>query len=562
MDGDTVFSMISVTLGGLALFLFGIHIMTRGLQAVAGDRLRWGLALANRNRLAGISLGTAFGFLIHSSAASAMTVGLVNAGLIRLAGALPILFGANIGTTLSMQVISLQLTDLAFVAIAAGFAVSTVTRRETLKHAGRALLGIGLLFLGMELMSGAIEPHQETMRPWLERIDGTTWRGMLAGIVVAAAFTAIIQSSGATIGMCFVLISAGVFTQLEQVYPLVLGAHIGTSATALLASIGTGIEARRAAIGNLGFNLFNTLLAVAAAPLFLAAIPLTAENLVHQTANLHTAVMLVAAIILLPFSGLCASLVTKATPSRKEAPPGTYLDTRLITTPEDALRASIQELGRGAEICLTSLRLSRNLLDSGDRTKTRAIRRNEVVINEIKTAFRGYLRSLARRRLSRRQALLANYLNHIVDDLERIGDHIERLADLLPRITASRDVTTLDQDKRRLLSELHERTEAVLCKVTASLDARKNRFREGADQVLRERDRYVESSKRIRRHLDDKVAEHEITPAAGLLLSEYVLICNRLVRHCRMIAAEESQRFFRIKGRKLGRTATILDRDE
>ncbi len=555
---DTV-SSIFITAGGLGLLLFGIQIMTAGLRAVAGERLRSTLALATRNRLAGLSLGSLLGLLIHSSAATAMTVGLVNAGLIRLAGALPILFGANIGTTLSMQVISLRLTDLAYVAIALGLLASVAAPRERIRQGGRALLGIGILFLGMDLMSGAIEPHRDAMAPWLQRIDGTTWSGMLLGILVAGAFTAIIQSSGATIGMTFVLISAGVFTEFAQIYPLVLGAHLGTSATALLASIGTSIEARRAAVGNLGFNVFNTLLALVAAPLFFRLIPLTADSLVHQTANLHTAVMAVAAVVLLPFTALYANVVEKLTPSKKPPAEGTHLDPALIPTPEDALRAALLELKRCARICRDSLARARDLLETFDKRQIRAIRMNEAVVNEIKVTFKNYLSLLTRRYLSRRQALFAKYLNHVVVDLERIGDHIENLGTLTDTMARTGQPDPSDRRLVRPLFELHEKADRVLRAVEVSLDPASGDFDDCADAILEARDDYVACSATIRNELDEKVARHEIPPAAGLYLSEYIISCDRLVRHGKMIAIEEKQPFFQFKEKKFGRVAVYLD---
>ncbi len=559
MSAEDLLSLIFITGGGLALFLFGIHIMTGGLRAVAGERLRAVLALATRNRIAGLSLGTTLGFLIHSSAASVMTVGLVNAGLIRLAGSLPILFGANIGTTLSMQVVSLRLTDLAFVAIAVGFAVSMTAPRESIRQGGRAFLGIGILFLGMEIMSDAIEPHRDAMRPWLEHVDGSTWSGMLLGILAAGLFTGIIQSSGATIGMCFVLISAGVFTELQQVYPLVLGAHMGTSATALLASIGARIEARRAAFGNLAFNSFNTLLALAAAPLFLRVIPLTADSLIHQTANLHTAVMVVAAVLLLPFVGFYAATIEKLTPSGKPSVPGTHLAPELTPTPENALRAAVKELKRCASICRQSLECERGLLKDFDKSTARTIRMNEEVVNEIKGTFKNYLAALTRRYLSRRQALFAKYLNHIVGDLERIGDHIANMAELAQRLSQTGQSEALQRKIVDPLFDIHQKAERTLQAVEVSMDTEGNEFPEKGAAILRARDAYVETSAAFRKELDETVARHEMNAATGMILSEYVISCDRLVRHCKMIAIEQQQPFFKFKDTKLGRVAKPLE---
>jgi phosphate:Na+ symporter len=239
---------------------------------------------------------------MHSSATTVMAVGFINAGLLSLMHSIPVFMGANVGTTLSMQLISFKLTDYALVGVALGFLLMLAGPTPLLRNIGRSLLGFGLLFKGMDLMSGAIQPHREALLPWLSHFDGATWSGMLLGTLLAWAFTAIVQSSGATIGMTFVLITAGVFTSLEQVYPIILGAHLGTTTTALIASLGCGIEGRRGAVANLLFNGFNVLLGLIAAPLFIAGMEMTSSEVLRQTANLHTALMVVAAVILLPFT--------------------------------------------------------------------------------------------------------------------------------------------------------------------------------------------------------------------------------------------------------------------
>jgi phosphate:Na+ symporter len=295
-------------LGGLALFLFGMQLMTEGLRLAAGERLRLIIYRGTGNRLAGLGLGTGLGFLMHSSATTVMTVGFINAGLLSLVHSLPVIMGANIGTTLSMQLISFRLTDYALMAVALGFLVSVAAPSSLVRNIGRSLLGFGLLFNGMDLMSGAIAPHGDLLLPWLSRLDGSTWSGMLLGTLLAWLFTAVVQSSGATIGMIFVLISAGVFTSLQQVYPIVLGAHLGTTTTALIAALGCGIEARRGAVANLLFNGFNVTLALLAAPLLIAAMEFSSDDVVRQTANLHTAIMVIAAVLLLPVTRPIAGL--------------------------------------------------------------------------------------------------------------------------------------------------------------------------------------------------------------------------------------------------------------
>ncbi len=216
MDGTTLFFLVFTVLGGLALFILGMGIMSDGLRVAAGPGLRTLLAKATANRFAGLALGTLLGFLVHSSAASVMLVGFLNAGLMSLAQAVAPMLGTNLGTSLSMQLVSFRLTDYCYVGIVAGLVFQMAVPNPRAKSIGRALVGFGLLFLGMKTMSAAIAPHRDLLRQYLVAIDGQTLSGRLLGVGLAFALTAVIQSSGATIGMAFALADAGVFDSLWQ----------------------------------------------------------------------------------------------------------------------------------------------------------------------------------------------------------------------------------------------------------------------------------------------------------------------------------------------------------
>jgi phosphate:Na+ symporter len=242
MSHGELFFLIFEVLGGLALFILGMGIMSEGLRTAAGSGLRTLLTKTTANRFAGLALGTLLGFLVHSSAASVMFVGFINAGLMNLAQSVAPMLGTNLGTSLSMQLVSFKLTDYAYVGIVLGLILQMAFPRPRVKCLGKALVGFGLLFLGMKVMSGAVAPHRDLLRQYLAGIDGHALSGRLLGVGLAFALTAIIQSSGATIGMAFALSDAGVFESLWQTYPIVIGAQIGTCATALLGSIGPGRE--------------------------------------------------------------------------------------------------------------------------------------------------------------------------------------------------------------------------------------------------------------------------------------------------------------------------------
>jgi phosphate:Na+ symporter len=540
-------------LGGLALFLFGMQLMTEGLRLAAGERLRLIIYRGTGNRLAGLGLGTGLGFLMHSSATTVMTVGFINAGLLSLAHSLPVIMGANIGTTLSMQLISFRLTDYALMAVALGFLVSVAAPSSLVRNIGRSLLGFGLLFNGMDLMSGAIAPHGDMLLPWLSRLDGSTWSGMLLGTLLAWLFTAVVQSSGATIGMIFVLISAGVFTSLQQVYPIVLGAHLGTTTTALIAALGCGIEARRGAVANLLFNGFNVTLALLAAPLLIAAMEFSSDDVVRQTANLHTAIMVIAAILLLPVIRPIAGLLRRLLPSRQPVVAASFLDPELIQRPENALTAVIRESRRSLDIAAGSLEQVRAFVATGKgRRGPPSVRSNEQAINEIRDATQDYLQRLAGRYLSRRQRLLAQYLSRIASDIERVGDYVMHLVTLTEQQRRI-DGAAYDEHTREAVLALFDHAEEVLAATRRSLDPDSAIFPEASHAIEAARDAFSERSQEIRQAVNARVAEHEVPAIVGILFGNLTLSFDALVRHCRLIAREQQQPYFALKPSKLDR---------
>ncbi len=563
MDGHELFFVVFQVLGGLALFIYGMNIMTDGLREAAGHRLRSILSVMTTRKLSGLGLGTLLGALIHSSAATVMLVGFIHAGLMNLIQAVPVILGANIGTTISMQAISFKLSDYALFAVATGFIISMISKTVKRKKMGLSLMGFGLLFLGMTLMSDAIKPYRDTLQPIMAGITADTTRGMLLGILLATGLTAIIQSSGATIGMCFALVHAGVFTSIEQTMPIILGAHIGTCATALLASLGTSIAAKRAAYAHLIFNLFNVALAVAfKGPLIRSLQWITriapdaggdaiAAGVLRQSANLHTLVMVVAAAIVLPIATPYARLILRIFRSRKPEPEPSYLEDKLLEFPEQAICACIRELQRVARTCAKSLRLTGQvILFAHTARDIHEIKLNEQVVNDIKIAMKEFLSNLTRRYLSKRQAILIQHIDRCMIDLERIGDHIETICDLSVRRQRIPEAV-VDKDSFDALFRLYEKALNVFRLVIDSLDPDQENFQEIAQKILQARDDYMQASLATRSLFTDKVSQRLITPIAGIFFSEYIAALDRIVKHSKSIALAEQQPQFWIKRKKL-----------
>ncbi len=550
---ENILTLFSI-LGGLALFIFGMNLMSGGLRGFAGANLRLILARATRNRLNGMGLGTILGFLVQSSAATVMLVGFINAGLMSLGQSVPVMLGANIGTTLSMQLISFKLTDYCFVAIALGFLLKVAAPKTRVKSAGKALLGFGLLFLGMSTMSAAIAPHRDAFIPLFEHINGSTPLGMLTGVLLAAAITGIIQSSGAMIGMSFALIEAGVITDLPGIFPIIIGANIGTCVTALLGGIGTHIDARRSAISHLLFNIFSTILAALAAPLFYHWIPVMGGDLVHQAANANTIKMVITALIVLPFAPLHAALVRRVMPSRKTPPQPSFLDEALIPMPEQALHAAMRELRRMINLCRESLALDEQLLDAKDVRAIRTIEQNEKTIDAVKLALRDYLTLITSRFLSRRQAVLAQHLNRCMTEIERIGDHIKVLCRLNRKI-GSYSQHPFFAPCRCQIKGLYAEINQILTNLSTSLSPQHENYEEMAGTILAARKSYMEKKDTAKKLITERVGRNELPPLLGIYLNEYLLTFSKIARHCKAIAGAQQSPFFWLKQHKLDRVA-------
>ncbi|MDD2239193.1 MAG: Na/Pi symporter [Kiritimatiellae bacterium] len=548
-----LFFLVFQVLGGLGLFIFGMNIMSESLRIVAGNGLRTMLSKATTNRFSGLALGTTMGALIHSSAASVMLVGFINAGLMSLPQAIAPMLGTNLGTSLSMQLVSFRLTDYCFTVIAIGIITQMAIPNPRAKAMGRVLIGFGLLFLGMKTMSDAIAPHRDLLRQFMVGIDGHTFSGRLLGAGLAFGLTAIIQSSGATIGMSFALTTAGVFDSLWQVYPIVIGAQIGTCATALLGSIGASIEARRAAVANLLTNVFNAIVSILLAPLWIPLFAATSPDVVRQIANTHTLLMIQNCCVFMPIVPIYARFIRKVVPSRTPPPEPSYLLPDLLDYPEKAIYASIRELQRVARICAVSQRLAgQTILFAHTTQEVHTIKLNEKAINEIKLAVKNYLGNLTKRYLSKRQAVLIQYIDRCMSDLERIGDHIDTICDLSLRRQKIPEAI-VDPESFDMLFQLYETAFRLFKMIIDSLDPDQKDFQAAAQQILQIREDYIKTSQRTRALYVDKVSQRLITPIAGIYLSDYIGTLDRIMKHCKSIALVEMKPQFWVKHSKLGK---------
>jgi len=416
--------------GGLGLFIFGMQLLSEAMQRAAGDKLRLMLERLTGTLPKGILMGAAVTALVQSSSATTViTVGLVNAGLLNLMQAVGVIFGANIGTTITAQLVAFKLTDLALPAIGIGLTLQMFARKSQVKRYGEILIGLGLIFLGMKVMAEYLSPMIQ--EPWAQGLITTFSTKPLVGVLVGAALTALVQSSSATTGLVIALATDGSLDLVAAV-PLVLGANIGTCITALLASVGSSLMARRAAVVHLLFNTVGVLFILPFLALFDSFVMHLGNDVPRQIANAHTVFNLSVGIILIPLARWLAHLATLLVPGKVDVftPGPRFIDSRFLSTPTLAISQARKEAYRMGRYVLDSLRMVFEGVMRSDAQVNDDMISNEQVINGLERAITDYLAALSVRELSASDSRRVANLLLAVKDLERVGDHAESLSRL------------------------------------------------------------------------------------------------------------------------------------
>lgn len=439
MDGQIdQFDLWTGLFGGLALFLFGMDLLTLALKRAAGDRMRDLLGKVTRNRFLGAAAGALItGVVNSSSVTTVILVGFISAGLMSMSQSVSVIMGANIGSTFTAQVLAFNVTRYALPIITVGFLVAFLSKHENRREYGRFILGIGLVFYGMGLMSQAMVPLR-SYQPFVDLIS--TLASPLLAVVVGAVFTAIIQSSAATTGIVIVLAGQGLLA-LETAIPIALGANIGTCVTAGLASIGKPREAVRAVLVHVLFNVAGVLLWIGFIPEFAAfvrTVSPVAEGLSgaaqiaaeapRQVANAHTIFNVANTLLFIGFTAQIARLVAWLVPDRPlrfEQPLAPkFLEESLLPTPALALSAARNEIGRMGDYVHGMLVKALPAAISGSREALRMIEAMDKPVDRLHKALIGYLGRISTTALTPVQAAELMQIVGIANDLEHIGDRI------------------------------------------------------------------------------------------------------------------------------------------
>jgi phosphate:Na+ symporter len=546
MNQNLIFGL----LGGLGLFLFGMKIMSEGLQKIAGSRMRKILAGLTDNRIVGTLVGIAVTAMIQSSSATTvMVVGFVNAGLMSLVQSIGIVLGANIGTTITAQLIAFKITHYALPAIGIGAGFKLFAKNKKWSYAGEILLGFGLLFFGLSVMKAAFDPLKasEDFRQ-LFMIIGDNH---LLGVLIGAILTIVVQSSTATIGITIALASTGILT-FEASVALILGENIGTTITTNLAAIGTNLAARRTALAHFLFNTFGVcymLLFFTLFTKFVASITPGDADFIIQTqeqairlggeigdkpfiarhiANTHTLFNIVNAIIFLPLIGVLAKISTMAIRGRdKEVEVHLkYLDNRVLNTPPIALAQARSETRRMARVALEMVDETLAFLQDNDLKRLPALEQKEVLTDALQKEITNFLVALSQKSITQESSQEVASMMHMVNDLERVGDYCENLWLLSQRKLDQK--ITFSAIAMNEIAEISEVTRSFLARIVRALEEKDVEVYAEA-QVLE--DTIDELEDRLRNNHIKRLNTGECTVNSGLIFIDMLHNLEKIGDH-------------------------------
>lgn len=547
-------------LGGLALFIFGMTLMSEGLHQVAGDRMKAVLAYVTRNRVAAILAGTIVTSLIQSSSATTvMTVGFVNAGLLSLKQAIGVVFGANIGTTVTGQMVSFKLDGLALPAIIIGMIGLLLARRAAWQGSARTLLGFGLLFFGMNMMSSELESVSSfpSFVHIFQMFDCTPQLGqpmslgkVLGAIGIGTLTTMIMQSSSATIGLAIALANSGLLNFWTAV-PIILGDNIGTTITAILASLNANRTARQTAAAHCMFNVFGTCIMVVlfyvpfrGVPCFLYLVNsvttgnvFIGENVGRHIAMAHTLFNVTNVFIMTPFIGGLAWLCERLIPAKKATTATVHLERNLLNTPSLALFCAMRALADMADTAWRAAMLALRGYKDGKPVKVSDIEAIEDQVDNNQADIMDYLVQLTRKDLSELQAAAIPVLMHCVNDAERISDLALLIARRAEEAQAQSAAKSFSKDALQELETLLEKATAVASLTRESLqDGRFLAKSVGSAVEELEALAHVSMQNHVQR-LQDGLC----TPERGLIFVEVVAAIENIVRHLENVAQRSDQ---------------------
>jgi len=511
-------------IGGVGLFLFGIKLMSETLQDISGERLRRLFSTVTKTPVRGIGVGILVTTLLQSSSAcTVMTVSFVHAGLMSLYQAFGVIMGANIGTTVTAQLIAFKFSDFALPFIGLGVIMSMFGRSKRQKSLGNGLVGFGLLFLGMKTMEGSMYFLRDRKDIFIAFSNNP-----LLGVLAGTGLTLLVQSSAATVGLVIAMASQGLLG-LDAAIPIILGDNIGTTITAVLASIGANRGAKQAAACHVLFNLIGVVIFVSAFPLFKELVEHTATSVPRQLANSHTLFNVLNTLLFLPFAGPFVSLVQKIIPGKVAVVDmgPRFLDRRLISaTPAAAVHAVRQELVRLGFLAEEMLQNVHAAFVDKDPKKVDEVFQTEKLVNQLTHGIARYAAEVGQMSLSEDLSLtLGGYVN-AASDIERVGDHATNLTELFEYVQEHNL-----HFSEKAMEEFEEMFSNSRLAFHLAVESLLNEDSAAAKQVLTLEDRVDALEKELRRKHIERLNTGACQPSAGVVFIDILSNLERIADH-------------------------------
>ncbi|MBE5883661.1 MAG: Na/Pi cotransporter family protein [Lachnospiraceae bacterium] len=524
--------------GGLGLFLFGMELMSDSIEKVAGAKLRRILEIFTNNRFMGMIVGVIFtGIVQSSSACTVMVVSFVNSGLMNLYQAAGVILGANIGTTVTSQLISFNLSEYAPAFLLIGVVVMMFCKKENIKKIAEVVVGFGILFVGLSLMSDAMGALKDD--PQVAGLLMSMENPFLATLV-GFLLTAIIQSSSVTVSIVLLLASQDLLALPITLY-IILGCNIGSCVTALLASMTGKKEAKRAALIHFLFNVIGT--AIIYVILFVAEAPVL--NLIHSisadngrfVANAHTMIKIFQVIILFPFSKYLVKLACLCVPGEdkkvgyRESYQLKYIGEKAVFNPATAVVDAIKELERMASLASENLNRAMNALITLDDDDIQEVYEVEKNINFLNHSITDYLVKINQTTLPIEDLKSLGALFHVVNDIERIGDHAENVADAARH--RKEDNISISKEAQKELGEMLEMVNKII-QYSIDMFIRSDEAR--LQEILVLENNVDAKEKELQRAHVERLTRGDCTPGAGMIFSDVISGLERVADHATNIA--------------------------
>ncbi len=527
---------IFMLLGGLGFFLYGMKLMSEGLEKAAGAKMRSILEFFTKNRFIGMIVGIIFTAVIQSSnATTVMVVSFVNSGLMSLMQASGVILGANIGTTITGQLIAFNLSDIAPLVVIIGVVMVMFCKKQSIKKIGEVILGFGILFMGLSIMGDSMEAVKESPKI-LNFLASLT--NPFAAILTGLVITAVLQSSSATVGIILLMVSQGLLEFAICPF-MILGCNIGSCVSALVASLSGNKDAKRAALIHFLFNVIGSLimfivLMIAIHPFTDMMLQISGGSLARAVANVHTLMKVVEVAMLFPFMGWIVKATYKIVPGTDEAEDEyelLFIGKGKILSATTAVLDGIREIVHMGHVAMKNLEVAMEALCDPDEEKIKEVYKREEYIDFMNRKITNYLVQANELVLPIADEKLIGGLFHVVNDIERIGDHAENFADSA-KDRIERGIEFSDKAKRQL-RELNEKTMMIL---KYSLEMFGNRNYEHMQEILQLEDEIDEMERKLQNTHVKRLTKNKCTPEAGMMFSDTASGLERVGDHATNIA--------------------------